>query len=260
MLCAKCGKENRDQAAFCAACGAALEQSVGQMSGQLSPLAQKTEGMALTSLILGVLAFFTCGLTSIPGIIVGILALRKIGRSGGQSGGQALAIVGLVLSGFTLLYIPIMAAILFPVFAKSREKARQTACLSNIKQISLCLIMYSNDWDERLPPPERWSEAVLPYLRDRKLLACPSVPKLSCGYALNRALGGDVFPKLQRPPEVVLLFESDRGWNAAGGPEALVEEPRHAGGENFAYADGHCRWVKEEDISRLEWAEPPERK
>ena len=62
-------------------------------------------------------------------------------------------------TGFTLIellvviaIIAILAAILFPVFAKAREKAYQTQCLSNTKQLALALLSYASDWDESMSP------------------------------------------------------------------------------------------------------------
>lgn len=106
--------------------------------------------------------------------------------------------------GFTLIellvviaIIAILAAILFPVFAKAREKARQTACLSNMKQLAMATAMYASDWDEYYPlvpgrltgvnidlgPPCNVREGnsaiqvpslVMPYVRNVGLFACPS--------------------------------------------------------------------------------------
>ncbi|MEN6404264.1 MAG: prepilin-type N-terminal cleavage/methylation domain-containing protein, partial [Armatimonadia bacterium] len=60
--------------------------------------------------------------------------------------------------GFTLIellvviaIIAILAAILFPVFAKAREKARQTSCLNNCKQLGTAIVQYCQDYDERMP-------------------------------------------------------------------------------------------------------------
>ena len=66
--------------------------------------------------------------------------------------------------GFTLIellvviaIIAILAAILFPVFAKAREKARQSSCLSNEKQIALALLQYAQDYDETFPQLNGWA-------------------------------------------------------------------------------------------------------
>jgi prepilin-type N-terminal cleavage/methylation domain-containing protein/prepilin-type processing-associated H-X9-DG protein len=91
--------------------------------------------------------------------------------------------------GFTLIellvviaIIIILAAILFPVFAQAREKARQTTCLSNLRQIGTAAQMYAQDYDERLPGTElgegdgeyHWFEMLAPYARDREIFTCPS--------------------------------------------------------------------------------------
>jgi prepilin-type N-terminal cleavage/methylation domain-containing protein/prepilin-type processing-associated H-X9-DG protein len=94
--------------------------------------------------------------------------------------------------GFTLIellvviaIIAILAAILFPVFAKAREKARQASCQSNLKQIALALLQYNNDYDETnlrrrpfstAPQSEFWWTVLQPYVKNTQLFLCPSYP------------------------------------------------------------------------------------
>ncbi len=86
--------------------------------------------------------------------------------------------------------IAILAAILFPVFAQAREKARQTACLNNLKQIGTGTVMYAQDYDENLPYPywlpdwDRWCEdghtwrqRILPYTKNNQIYVCPDYKK-----------------------------------------------------------------------------------
>ncbi|GAB4454109.1 MAG: hypothetical protein OHK0029_08290 [Armatimonadaceae bacterium] len=105
-------------------------------------------------------------------------------------------------NGFTLIellvviaIIAILAAILFPVFAQAREKARQTACLSNVKQMGLGMMMYAQDYDEVIArnafadPPRvlegahftncstpRWMDVIQPYIKNFDIYNCPSDP------------------------------------------------------------------------------------
>ncbi|HLK55422.1 MAG TPA: prepilin-type N-terminal cleavage/methylation domain-containing protein [Chthonomonadaceae bacterium] len=79
--------------------------------------------------------------------------------------------------------IAVLAAILFPVFAQAREKARQTACLSNLRQIGLAALMYAQDYDEQMVHTELggdvnreyyWGDMLAPYMKNRDILNCPS--------------------------------------------------------------------------------------
>jgi len=114
------------------------------------------------------------------------------GRSSYHRGANAAPTHRAKRGAFTLIellvviaIIAILAAILFPVFAQAREKARQTACLSNEKQIGLGLMMYIQDYDEVLPyslsnvgagsAPTYYLQArLLPYMKSGPLFTCPS--------------------------------------------------------------------------------------
>ena len=96
--------------------------------------------------------------------------------------------------GFTLIellvviaIIAILAAILFPVFARARENARRASCSSNLKQMALGIMQYTQDYDEKFPlaiintaanasptVPYGWSDAIQPYLKSTQIFQCPS--------------------------------------------------------------------------------------
>ena len=161
--------------------------------------------------------------------------------------------------GFTLIellvviaIIAILAAILFPVFAKAREKARQSSCLSNEKQITLAILQYVQDYDERFPvgrcgtsvPPYHWPMAVSPYMKNSQILICPSrssasqiTPAFITGvgwtagaadgryaefpqYGMNNLIAGTntsvALGTVQTPADTVMLGESN--WYTYNGP------------------------------------------
>ncbi len=146
--------------------------------------------------------------------------------------------------GFTLIellvviaIIAILAAILFPVFAKARAKARQAACLSNMNQIAKAFMMYAQDYDEAFPYPGcsyggnlSWALRLMPYVKNAQVYKCPEVnarapsPDLGkqvCSYEENVNIVGDSespygygigFFKLSsiiRPANVVMFNEGN---------------------------------------------------
>jgi prepilin-type N-terminal cleavage/methylation domain-containing protein/prepilin-type processing-associated H-X9-DG protein len=107
--------------------------------------------------------------------------------------------------------IALLAAILFPVFAQAREKARRAACMSNHKQIATALLMYAQDHDERFPPAlydkddqyPAWPIVIEPYSKaDRQLTICPSLGTSGSSWAYDPNSPGNQ-PAYNAPPPAV---------------------------------------------------------
>ena len=162
--------------------------------------------------------------------------------------------------GFTLIellvviaIIAILAAILFPVFAKAREKARQISCASNLKQLGLGLIQYNQDYDEQMPScddgwGQGWAGKIYPYVKSAGVYGCPDDPtaavsgtaKVSYGVNSNLLPFNSIFSyqsgatssalSAQNSPAVtVALFETQNqssNYNGSGGvPGVDVTNP-----------------------------------
>ena len=98
----------------------------------------------------------------------------------GRKNAAAFTLIELLV---VIAIIAILAAILFPVFAQAREKARQAACLSNTKQIALGIQMYAQDYDETLPVAGvnsqcrgKWQWQIFPYVKNQQVFTCPNIP------------------------------------------------------------------------------------
>jgi prepilin-type processing-associated H-X9-DG protein len=176
--------------------------------------------------------------------------------------------------------IAILAAILLPVFAKAREKARQASCLSNLKQYSLATLMYAQDYDETLPMNSYWAGncistfywSVTPYVKNTQITQCPSesqamdiftmfapfggacagTPRFN-SYAVNLSLFANGFA-LQPPvslaainnvAETAMIYDgnvSNRIMTSPLPPHQFQPvQARHSDIFNVAFADGHTK-------------------
>jgi len=191
--------------------------------------------------------------------------------------------------GFTLIellvviaIIAILAAILFPVFARAREKARQTSCLSNVKQIGLGYLMYFQDYDERTAIHRCGDaghsylvcthEAILPYVKNTQIFVCPSRTGQTDDRVLRpnntRTPGGGVWywdnmdmdsrslADCKTPAQKALVGDSDgvgyAAWRATTDTyryyfQSRVQDP-HNEGLNVCMYDGHAKWMKKVDL------------
>jgi prepilin-type N-terminal cleavage/methylation domain-containing protein/prepilin-type processing-associated H-X9-DG protein len=133
--------------------------------------------------------------------------------------------------GFTLIellvviaIIAILAAILFPVFSRAREKARQTSCASNCRQLALAADMYAQDHEETYckafcaPPRVTWINVLQPYVRNTDLFKCPSVRRNNSADTTSQVLPG------------LLFCEIGLGWNAGTHAGGLMDGMGYAGG------------------------------
>jgi prepilin-type N-terminal cleavage/methylation domain-containing protein len=204
---------------------------------------------------------------------------------------------GPIRAGFTLIellvviaIIAILAAILFPVFAKAREAARKTQCISNCRQLGMAMMQYIQDYDEAFPPrfpnpaagaaypckPCRtidWRQYAMPYVKNLALFRCPSDFGMPAAFTTDPTLGGPVY----REPELG-GYGSSYCMNVVlsrlGSLAAVVQPadtyfgaeiyPWHSGGDALQYfknrtgnpsriayyVDGHAKIANEAEIAK----------
>lgn len=176
--------------------------------------------------------------------------------------------------------IAVLAAILFPVFARARENARRASCLSNVKQLGLGALMYSQDYDEKLPssysggPDDgvsfTWIQQIQPYVRSQQLFFCPSdsvhtlsastpVSAINTGYGWNYVFltlpacspagygcGGVSLASISNVSQTIMLGDSNNGSSYVISHPDWGSQPvsRHFDGANFCFLDGHSKWSK----------------
>ncbi|MCD6358333.1 MAG: prepilin-type N-terminal cleavage/methylation domain-containing protein [Thermoproteales archaeon] len=196
--------------------------------------------------------------------------------------------------GFTLIELLVviaiiasLAAILFPVFAKAREKARTTTCLSNVKELATAYLMYCNDYDNRCCgawvgwPMQTWMGAIFPYTKNLQIYSCPNSDEtfelvsddgdgdpdrtvaygLNTSYGSNGGLGPGRYPMLnqfEQPALVVMIADSILynypGYGPIGdtvqyGRPYYVDFTRHIERACMSFMDGHAKTKNPDEVN-----------
>jgi len=186
--------------------------------------------------------------------------------------------------GFTLIellvviaIIAILAAILFPVFARAREAARQSSCLNNNRQYATATLMYVQDYDETFPMSAYLAGTcvatfyweVNPYVKNEQVTLCPSEPEAMrltdvvgapcpgtppfTSYSVNHAVFINGFipgaapirlASVHRASETVMNYDGNVAFGQFPGQQVQLVQARHNGVFNANYVDGHARAIQ----------------
>jgi hypothetical protein len=213
---------------------------------------RKTSALAVTSLVLGILGFFSCGVLALFGLIFGIVALVKIKNNQEKLGGFGLALAGTIISGCFLLLLPLLAAMMLPALAAAKNKAQAITCVNNEKQLALAVKMYSASHTNQFPAAATWCDAISAAVGSERVFKCHAADGNSrCDYAFNAKLDG--LDAGQAAPNTVMIFEADGGWDAHGGSELMINRPRHARVFVVTFVDGSVRQMRENQLGTLRW-------
>lgn len=171
--------------------------------------------------------------------------------------------------GFTLIellvviaIIAILAAILFPAFARARENARRASCQSQEKQIGLGILQYAQDYDERYPPRENgpggsivtWHENLQPYLKSTQIFKCPSNPgkdgnatvvlnttDIPISYAINSNIADQSMAAISSVATTVMIGEAKLQYTDLLANNMYVG---HLQTTNVLFVDGHVKSMR----------------
>lgn len=171
--------------------------------------------------------------------------------------------------------VALLAAILLPSLSRSKQSTRRLLCVTHLKQLALATVMYVMDSEGYYPSSnsaDRWPQAIRPGYQDLRLLACPDDRSIN-GVATN-SVSADLAPRsyllnawtdyfdllpqpvlyevmpetvVQHPSETILFGEKEEGQGdflmdlRTGNEVTVLDQTRHAGGANYAFADGSAR-------------------
>lgn len=216
--------------------------------------APKRCGLAIASLICGIVGPCTVGLASIAGIILGIMSLSKIKQSGGQLTGRGLGLAGIMVSVVGLLILAVFLALGGYGLIKARDAATAVMAMSNAKQLGFSAMMYAQSNKEQFPPADTWPQVfTTQYDLPSAILAAPGDSSGSRMFAMNARLGGVRQSGVMNSSQTVLFFECAPGSPPSGGRELMPPAPRFDKGFIISFVDGHVEAVPQAGLDKVIW-------
>jgi hypothetical protein len=156
-----------------------------------------------------------------------------------------------VLAVAGVVPLAVGAALVLPAIQSGRFQAREAQSMNNLKHLAMAIHMFHEE-NESLPDAAKWSDALLPFVgNDKEVFISSADPDAEgSSYAYNKSLSGMKLDDLQAVARTVVFFESDLGWNGAGGIDDAI-----ALGDGFliGFADGHVERVSGEALDKLNW-------
>jgi len=130
------------------------------------------------------------------------------------------------------------------IFTQAKEAAKKAACLSNVKQLALALIILAADYDDVIKIDlSRAKKGLNPYLKNDDRWHCPEGPKGTVAYTINPKVVNIPMAKIAEPANTVLIYEGSKG----------QLNFRHQGKAAVGFVDGHAKMIDAEAAKKLRW-------
>jgi prepilin-type processing-associated H-X9-DG protein len=196
---------------------------------------------------------------SVVATICGLISLIYIQFKRSILKGTARAFMGFA---FGISYCVIFCFSVHTYYVYLRPKMTKFQCMTNLDSIHKSILMYATDFDYKYPPKDKWCDLLIKHTRinKREFICAGSKSKTGqSSYAINEN-AITLEPSIMRgteepntPPDIVLLFESELGWNQYGGPELLTFKNHGGKGCNILFTDGRSKFIKSEETTKLKW-------
>lgn len=201
----------------------------------------------------------------IPCLIILGVGYIAIARRAGYQGAFITKFTAISLAVALVGGVMIKANPLTDYKTEIRNTEKLTNCLTNSKFIGLAMVMYSDDYDGKLPPVKNWQPDIRPYVKNKDGFNCPSAKDKRYSYGMNSTIGYKPLQNIEYPDTTAMVFDSSLPKLSASGGRKAVDFRHRKDGKNialFVFADGHAARVYDKktnvphykSVDQVRWA------